>query len=259
MHDLVIEDALIVDGTGAEAFHGSVAVREGRIAAVSREARPGDAAAERIDAGGRALAPGFIDPHTHYDAQVAWDPLLTCSPAHGVTSVVMGNCGVGGRSGAPRGARGGHVGSGQRGGHPVRGHAARDRVALGGLSRLPGRHRDARARHQCGRSGPSDPAAPVRDGRCGVRARRQRRRARRHGAPAARGDRGGRLRLLDDPAQQPPRLRGPSHRLPQRRRGGARSALRRAARAGPRLDRAGAGADRGQHPLPTASWRRSST
>ncbi len=95
MHDLLIENTRIIDGTGSEAFHGSVAVRDGRIVEVSRDARSGAAAAERIDADGRALAPGFIDPHTHYDAQVAWDPLLTCSPWHGVTSVVMGNCGVG--------------------------------------------------------------------------------------------------------------------------------------------------------------------
>ena len=95
MHDLIIENARIVDGTGADAFYGSVAVEGGRIAELSRDARPGTAAAERIDADGLALAPGFVDPHTHYDAQVAWDSLLTCSPWHGVTSVVMGNCGVG--------------------------------------------------------------------------------------------------------------------------------------------------------------------
>jgi N-acyl-D-aspartate/D-glutamate deacylase len=95
MHDLVIENARIVDGTGAASFHGSLAVDDGRIVSISREARPGERAQERIDAEGRAVAPGFVDPHTHYDAQVAWDPLLTCSPWHGVTSVMMGNCGVG--------------------------------------------------------------------------------------------------------------------------------------------------------------------
>ena len=93
MHDLVIENARIVDGTGAPARSGAVAVSQGRITAVGEGA--GETARERLNARGLVLAPGFIDPHTHYDAQVAWDPLLTCSSWHGITTVVMGNCGVG--------------------------------------------------------------------------------------------------------------------------------------------------------------------
>ena len=93
MHDLVIENARIVDGTGAPERRGSVAVTGGRITAVG--IAPGEAARERLNARGLVLSPGFIDPHTHYDAQVAWDPLLTCSSWHGITTVVMGNCGVG--------------------------------------------------------------------------------------------------------------------------------------------------------------------
>ena len=93
MHDLVIDNARIVDGTGAPARMGGVALSGGRITAVGIGA--GEAARERLDARGLVLAPGFIDPHTHYDAQVAWDPLLTCSSWHGITTVVMGNCGVG--------------------------------------------------------------------------------------------------------------------------------------------------------------------
>ena len=93
MHDLVIDDARIVDGTGAPARQGSIAVKDGRI--VDAGGAAGQAARERLNAGGRVVAPGFIDPHTHYDAQIAWDPLLTCSPWHGVTTVIMGNCGVG--------------------------------------------------------------------------------------------------------------------------------------------------------------------
>jgi N-acyl-D-aspartate/D-glutamate deacylase len=93
MHDLVIDDARIIDGTGGPSRHGSVAVKDGRIVEIGGAA--GQAAHERVSAGGRVLAPGFIDPHTHYDAQVAWDPLITCSSWHGVTTVVTGNCGVG--------------------------------------------------------------------------------------------------------------------------------------------------------------------
>jgi N-acyl-D-aspartate/D-glutamate deacylase len=91
-YDLLINNARICDGTGKPISRGSVGVRNGKIT------EAGDAsgtATRTINAGGLVLAPGFIDIHTHYDAQVSWDPLLTCSPWHGVTSVLMGNCGVG--------------------------------------------------------------------------------------------------------------------------------------------------------------------
>ncbi len=93
MYDLIIENARICDGTGKPSFHGNVAVKDGLIAAVGKG--NGEAAAKKINADGQVLAPGFIDPHTHYDAQVAWDPMVTCSSWHGITTVVMGNCGVG--------------------------------------------------------------------------------------------------------------------------------------------------------------------
>jgi N-acyl-D-amino-acid deacylase len=91
-YDLLIRDARICDGTGAPAFAGAVAIEGGRIAAVGEIA---GGARREINAGGLVLTPGFIDIHTHYDAQVSWDPLFTCSSWHGVTSVLMGNCGVG--------------------------------------------------------------------------------------------------------------------------------------------------------------------
>lgn len=90
MHDFIIDNATIYDGSGGPARHGSVAVKDGRIAAVGAvESQTG----ERIDAGGLALMPGIIDTHTHYDAQITWDPFANPSPALGVTTVVMGNCG----------------------------------------------------------------------------------------------------------------------------------------------------------------------
>lgn len=93
MFDLVIQNARICDGTGHASFIGTLGVNDGRITYLGRDT--GLAAQRTVTADGLVLAPGFIDPHTHYDAQVAWDPLLTSSPWHGVTTVVMGNCGVG--------------------------------------------------------------------------------------------------------------------------------------------------------------------
>ena len=89
-HDLVVRGGLIVDGTGAPGRLGDVAVHEGRLAEVGTVAGRGT---REIDADGLVIAPGFIDPHTHYDAQLTWDPFASCSSWHGVTTVVMGNCG----------------------------------------------------------------------------------------------------------------------------------------------------------------------
>jgi N-acyl-D-aspartate/D-glutamate deacylase len=90
MHDLVIENARLIDGLGGPARPGGVAVRDGKIVAVGADLGP---ARERVDAGGLALAPGIVDIHTHYDAQLTWDPFATPSTALGVTTVVIGNCG----------------------------------------------------------------------------------------------------------------------------------------------------------------------
>ena len=90
LHDLVISNSVIIDGTGREPFKADLAVRNGRIVAISGNVGP---ARHEVDAGGRALMPGIVDTHTHYDAQITWDPLCDPSPALGVTTVVMGNCG----------------------------------------------------------------------------------------------------------------------------------------------------------------------
>src|SRR4051794_17532674 len=92
MHDLVIRGATVVDGLGQDPIRADVAVVEGRFAAIGEI---GNDAAETIDAGGLALMPGIIDIHTHYDAQITWDPTLSPSPSLGVTTVVTGNCGFG--------------------------------------------------------------------------------------------------------------------------------------------------------------------
>jgi N-acyl-D-aspartate/D-glutamate deacylase len=91
-YDLLLRNGTIIDGTGAQRFHADVAVQDGVIADVGAIR---DGARHVIDASDLVVAPGFVDPHTHYDAQIDWDPLVTCSSWHGVTSVVMGNCGVG--------------------------------------------------------------------------------------------------------------------------------------------------------------------
>jgi N-acyl-D-aspartate/D-glutamate deacylase len=90
MHDLLIRDALILDGSGGAPFHADLAVADGRIAAIGRGL---GLARETVEAEGLALMPGIIDGHTHYDAQVTWDPWVDPSPALGVTTVVIGNCG----------------------------------------------------------------------------------------------------------------------------------------------------------------------
>lgn len=91
-YDLLIQDTKICDGTGAPAYYGSLAVEGGKIAAVGDVS---GSAKRKINGRDLVVSPGFIDPHTHYDAQICWDPLLTSSCWHGVTTVLMGNCGVG--------------------------------------------------------------------------------------------------------------------------------------------------------------------
>ena len=91
-YDLVIKNGMLVDGTGAPARRADVAITGGKIAEIGRVT---DGAATVIDAADLVVAPGFIDPHTHYDAQICWDGAVTPSSWHGVTSVIMGNCGVG--------------------------------------------------------------------------------------------------------------------------------------------------------------------
>lgn len=91
-YDLVIRHGTVIDGTGNPGFKADVAVSGGKIAEIGASAEKGN---QEIDASGLVVCPGFVDIHTHYDAQICWDPTLASSSEHGVTTVVLGNCGIG--------------------------------------------------------------------------------------------------------------------------------------------------------------------
>ncbi|MDE0607209.1 MAG: amidohydrolase family protein [Acidimicrobiaceae bacterium] len=93
MFDLLIRNGTVVDGTGSDRFTADVAITDGVIAAVGPDLQ--GEAREVIDAAGLLVTPGFVDVHTHYDGQVTWDETLEPTSLHGVTTLVMGNCGVG--------------------------------------------------------------------------------------------------------------------------------------------------------------------
>ncbi|NNL11871.1 MAG: amidohydrolase family protein, partial [Pseudomonadales bacterium] len=92
MYDLIIRNGKIIDGTGKPAFNGDLAVKDGAISAIGKVE---GSAKKEIDASGLLVCPGWVDAHSHMDGQATWDPM--CSPAvnHGITTLVMGNCGVG--------------------------------------------------------------------------------------------------------------------------------------------------------------------
>src|SRR5262245_9606698 len=91
-YDVLIKNGRVVDGSGMASFHGDVAVKNGKIVEIGKLSGAADAV---VDVGGQAIAPGFIDNHCHFDAQVTWDPLCTFACYHGVTTVVNGNCSLG--------------------------------------------------------------------------------------------------------------------------------------------------------------------
>jgi len=92
MYDSIIRNGTIIDGTGNDRFVADIAIKDGKIAKIGQIT---DSATLEIDAKGKLVTPGWVDIHTHYDGQATWDPLLAPSSWHGVTTVVMGNCGVG--------------------------------------------------------------------------------------------------------------------------------------------------------------------
>ena len=200
MPDLVITGGTLVDGTGAPR-HGPPTSRSTTGSSPKsrkRVALPGRTRSARSMPTASSSPPGFVDIHTHFDGQITWDPLLTPTCWHGVTTVVIGNCGVGFAPARPDKTRLAHRTDGRRRGHPrrraLRGHPV-------GLGVLPRVSRRGRAGPEVPRRRLADPprrGARLRDGRPRREERaRDRRRHRRDGRHRARSDRRGRARRLD--------------------------------------------------------------
>ena len=190
MLDHVIKGGTIVDGTGAPGVRGDVGVRDGRIVQVGGTIT--EAAANTIDADGAIVTPGWVDVHTHYDGQVSWDEEMDPSAGNGVTTIVMGNCGVGFAPVRPGGEK--SLIELMEGVEDIPGTALYEGIEWGRwetLPRLHGLHRGPAvlARHR--RADRARRAALLRDGRARRRQRgRHRRRPGRDGSPRAGGDRG---------------------------------------------------------------------
>ena len=135
-YDLVIRGGTIVDGTGIPRYRADLGIKDGRVSKVSGRIAPGGA--REIDASGCIVAPGAIDLHTHYDAQVQWDPYCSLSGWFGVTSLTIGQCGFGFAPTRPRGQGPEHADDEPHRGNSPGVHAPGDAMGLGDLSRVPG-------------------------------------------------------------------------------------------------------------------------
>lgn len=218
-HDLVIRNGVVIDGTGRPGRRADVAVSGERIADVGDDVSAGR---RELDADGRVVCPGWVDIHTHYDGQATWDPDLAPSSVNGVTSVVMGNCGVG--FAPARHPRLAYRSARRSRGHP-RHRAGRGPVlGLGELPRVPRHARRPALDHRRRRPGSPRRSAHLRDGRAGRRPHRPGKRGRHRGdVPARRGGgglRGARVHHVADLG--PPHVGGRADRHAHRRsRGGA--------------------------------------
>ena len=183
--DLLIRNGTVVDGSGAARYRADVGITDGRIVEIGRIR----SAAERtIDADGLIVAPGFIDGHTHMDAQVAWDRIGSCSCWHGVTSVIMGNCGFALAPCKPEDREWYRPLPDRGRGHPDRGDAGRHRLDLGDLPGVPGHRRPPAQGDQLRRLHRPFGAAHVRHGQAGAEREGHRGRSRPHGGGGAGGD-----------------------------------------------------------------------
>lgn len=162
--ELVIRGGTVADGTGAPTRTADVAVTDGLVTEVGRVDGP---ATREIDADGALVTPGFVDIHTHYDGQVTWDPLVTPSGWHGVTTVIMGNCGVGFAPCTPD-RREWLIGL-MEGVEDIPGSALlhRHQVVLGELPRVPRRPRRPAQSRRHRHPGPPRRRAGSRHGRAG--------------------------------------------------------------------------------------------
>jgi N-acyl-D-aspartate/D-glutamate deacylase len=160
VHDIVIRGGTIVDGTGAPRYTGDVAIDGGALTQVG--GRVDGKGRRELVGDGLVVAPGWVDIHTHYDGQVTWDPALTPSGWHGVTTVVMGNCGVGFAPVRPGDEA--FLIELMEGVEDIRLRAPRGhRLAVGELRRVPRRARPHRPRARRRRAGAARSRARVRD------------------------------------------------------------------------------------------------
>ena len=160
--DLVIRGGNIADGKGGELFEADVAITGGRITEVGKVSGKGK---EEIDARGKLVTPGFVDVHTHYDGQVTWSQDITPSSQNGVTTAIMGNCGVGFAPCRPADHVTADPADGRRRGYSRAGAERRHSLGLGKLSGLHGLAVEAQLRHGYRRATAACGAARLCDGR----------------------------------------------------------------------------------------------
>ena len=222
-YDLVIRNGTVVDGSGLGSFRADVGIVGDRIAFVGRIR---DRGSREIDAEGHVVTPGFVDGHTHMDAQVFWDASGSNSCWHGVTTAVMGNCGFTLAPVRPGERRAGRAQPRARRGHRPGRARRRHRLDVGDVPRVPRRRRPPAEGHQLRRQHRPLGAAHLGDGRAGLHRGGDRRRPEADARPAGRLDPRRRDRVHDVAQRAPRDLRQPTRRVAPRVVGRGRAARR---------------------------------